>query len=354
MPPSNERGASSDGMVRSRIAEIYASESRRILATLTRLLGDLDQAEEALQDAFEIALARWPIDRIPASPRAWLVSTGRFKGIDALRRRTRGQDLVDAAASANPLHEEPEEWDGDLIKDDELRLIFTCCHPSLPVEGRIALALRVVCGLETEEVARAFLISPGAMKRRITRAKARIRELRIPYEIPGSDALGDRLASVLRVIYLVYYEGHAATRGTEHSRRDVALAAVRLARRLDDLLSHPEVTGLLALLLFHESRAQTRTDSDGNPIPLELQDRGRWDAELIGEATSLVQRGVMSGRLGPYLIQALVASVHAWASSVEETNWDLVVRYYDLLGVGGAPSGGGLESRDRDWYARRP
>ena len=321
-----------------RIARLYEAESSRVLATLVRLLGDLEEAEEAMQEAFRAALLKWPLEGVPSNPVSWLISTGRFKGIDTYRRRRRSEELVHRELAPQGSSFTPPEWDGDVIKDDELRLVFTACHPDVPIEGRIALSLRVVCGLSTEEIARAFLVSAGTMKRRLTRAKTTIRERRIPYEVPPPDQLAARLAAVLRVIYLVYNEGYVATRGDDYIRQDLTATAVRMARRLSTLLSHPEVTGLLALLLFHESRAGVRADEEGRPVPLEAQDRSQWSGGLITEATRLVERGVRSGRLGPYLIQALVASVHAAAPSVEETNWELIVGYYDmLLSLEGSP-----------------
>ncbi|MGH8586943.1 MAG: RNA polymerase sigma factor [Gammaproteobacteria bacterium] len=315
-----------------RIAEIYAAESRRVLATLIRLLGDIDQAEEALQEAFCAALTVWPRDGIPQNPRAWLVSTGKFKGIDAIRRQGRGTELIlQMAAEGHRTYAVPEEWDGDVVQDDQLRLIFTCCHPALPIDARIALSLREVCGLTTEEISRSFLVSVETMKKRISRAKATIRESRIPYEVPSHSDLAGRLEAVLHVVYLVYNEGYSATSGTEHLRRDLAAEAVSLSRLIADLLPEPEATGLLALLLLHESRSAARTDSRGDLIPLEEQDRTLWDRELIAEGIDLVRKSVMSGRLGSYVIQAAIATVHAAADSVETTNWDLIVAYYDML-----------------------
>ena len=315
-----------------RIAEIYTTESRRVLATLIRLLGDIDHAEEALQEAFGAALTAWPKDGIPQNPRAWLVSAGKFKGIDAMRRRGRGTELIlQEARESERSYSVPEDWDGDVVKDDQLRLIFTSCHPALPIDARIALSLREVCGLTTEEIARCFLVPAPTMKKRISRAKATIRDNRIPYEVPSHADLGGRLDAVLHVVYLVYNEGYSATSGTEHLRRDLAAEAVFLSRLLADLLPEPEATGLLALLLLHESRSAARTDSRGDLVPLEEQDRSLWDRELIAEGNDLVRKSVMSGRLGSYVIQAAIASVHAAAESVESTNWDLIVGYYGML-----------------------
>ena len=318
--------------IADRIAEIYASESRRVLATLIRLLGDIDQAEEALHEAFRVALTAWPKEGIPRNPRAWLVSTGKFKGIDAIRREERGTELIlQKAREGERTYAAPDEWDGDVVKDDQLRLIFTCCHPALPIDARIALSLREVCGLTTDEIARSFLVPVETMKKRISRAKATIRENRIPYEVPSHSDLAQRLDAVLHVVYLVYNEGYSATFGTEHLRRDLATQAVSLSRLIADLLPEPEATGLLALLLLHESRSGARTDSRGDLVPLEEQDRSLWDGELIAEGNDLVRKSVMSGRLGSYVIQAAIATVHAAADSVESTNWDLIVGYYDML-----------------------
>ena len=318
--------------VGDRVAEIYAAESRRVLATLVRLLGDIDQAEEALQEAFGAALTAWPRDGIPDNPRAWLVSTGRFKGIDAIRRQGRGTALMlQKAREEHRTYTVPEGWDGDVVRDDQLRLIFTCCHPALPIDARIALALRVVCGLATGEIARAFLVPTETMKKRISRAKAAIRKKRIPYEVPPHSELADRLDAVLHVVYLVYNEGYSATSGAQHLRRDLAAQAVSLSRLIADLLPEPEAPGLLALLLLHESRSAARTDSKGDLIPLEEQDRTLWDRELIAEGVDLVRKSVMSGRLGSYVIQAAIASVHAAADSVETTRWGVIVGYYDML-----------------------
>ena len=315
-----------------RIAEIYATESRRVLATLIRLLGDIDHAEEALQEAFGAALTAWPKDGIPQNPRAWLVSAGKFKGIDAIRRQGRGAELIlQEARATERTYSVPEEWDGDVVKDDQLRLIFTCCHPALPIDARIALSLREVCGLTTDEIARSFLVPVETMKKRISRAKAAIREKRIPYEVPSHSDLAGRLDAVLHVVYLVYNEGYSATSGTEHLRRDLAAEAVFLSRLLADLLPEPEATGLLALLLLHESRSAARTDSRGDLVPLEEQDRSSWNSELIAEGNELVRKSMMSGQLSSYVIQAAIASVHTAADSVESTNWDLIVGYYDTL-----------------------
>ena len=314
------------------IADLYRDESRRVLATLIRLLGDFDTAEEALQEAFQAALEQWPRYGLPRNPRAWLVSVGRFKGIDAIRRR--GRDAMALAAAARDYSEssaESEASDDETIQDDQLRLIFTCCHPLLPQDARIALALREVCGLTTEEIARAFLVAPEAMKRRISRAKERIRAERIPYEIPSRTELGKRLEPALQVVYLVYNEGYVATAGETLVRRDLAEEALSLSRLLVDLLPEPEAIGLLALILLHESRRPARTDADGDPVPLEQQDRSLWDGERIREGVGLVARALQSGRFGSYTLQAAIAAVHAAAGSVEATDWVQIVRLYDML-----------------------
>jgi len=314
------------------VAEVYRDESRRVLATLIRLLGDIDTAEEALQEAFQAALEQWPRDGAPRNPRAWLVSVGRFKGIDALRRR--GRDGVVLAAAARDYIEpsaDPEASDDETIQDDQLRLIFTCCHPLLPQDARIALALREVCGLTTEEIARAFLVAPQAMKRRISRAKERIRAERIPYEIPSRTELGKRLETVLQVVYLVYNEGYVATAGEALGRRDLAEEALSLCRLLVDLLPEPEAIGLLALILLHESRRTARTDAEGDVVPLEQQDRSLWDRERIREGVGYMVRALQSGRFGSYTLQAAIAAVHAAAASVEATDWVQIVRLYDIL-----------------------
>lgn len=318
--------------VSERISSLYASESRRILATLVRLLGELDLAEEAMQEAFGAAAERWPQDGVPDSPRAWIVSTARFKGIDVLRRRSRGDALVQDLARVDPQQgSNPERW--DVICDDQLRLVFTCCHPALPLEARVALTLREVCGLRTEEVARCYLVSPEAMKRRLSRAKALLREERIPYEVPGRGELSARLSAVLQVVYLVFNEGYSATSGEDHIRHDLTREAISMAQMVVDLLPEPEAIGLLALLLLHESRGAARVDAAGNIIPLEEQDRSRWDQDLIAEAQSQLQRAFMSGKIGSYTLQAAIASVHAAAPSVEATQWSLIVEYYDMLRV---------------------
>ena len=312
------------------IAAIYKAESRKVLATLVRLLGDLDLAEEALQEAFGAAAERWPSDGVPRNPRAWLVSTGRFKGIDALRKKARGDALLREIASVDQNTESTlEPW--DFVQDDQLRLVFTCCHPALPVDARVALSLRAVCGLRTDEIARCFLVSSETMKKRITRAKALLRDEKVPYEIPSRGELKERLNAVLHVVYLVFNEGYSATSGDEHIRHELTREALFLSRLIVELIPEPEAIGLLALLLLHESRGSARVDADGNIVPLESQDRSWWKQDLIREAQVQLQRAVMLGTIGPYAIQAAVASVHAAAPSVEATNWALIVEYYDML-----------------------
>jgi RNA polymerase sigma-70 factor, ECF subfamily len=317
---------------RSALDALYQTESRRILATLIRLLGDFDLAEEALHEAFRAALEQWPRDGVPTNPRAWLVSTGRFKTIDALRRRARfDATLVDLAAQAErAAHTHILPDDGD-IPDDRLRLIFTCCHPALSPEARLALTLREVCGLTTEEIARAFLTTPPTLAQRIVRAKAKIRADGIPYQVPARTELPARLASVLQVIYLVFNEGYAASAGDALTRPDLSGEAIRLARLLATLLPEPEALGLLALLLLHESRRAARTTAAGDLVPLEEQERGQWDQALIAEGAALVQRALKGPHYGPYTVQAAIAAGHAVAPTVAATDWDAIVALYDLL-----------------------
>jgi len=303
-----------------------------VLATLIRLLGDFDLAEEALQDAFAEAVQRWPRDGAPANPRAWLISTGRFKAIDALRRRAR----FDAALA--PIIEQlgdgvtrPHEIDDEGVGDDRLRLIFTCCHPALPSDAQIALTLREVCGLTTEEIARAFLAPAPTLAQRIVRAKAKIKAAKIPYQVPDRAELPDRLASVLHVIYLVFNEGYTASFGTEMTRCDLSAEAIRLGRLLVELLPEPEAIGLLALMLLHESRRSARSSAAGEVVLLDDQDRSLWNREQIAEGASLVQRALGSRRFGPYTLQAAIAAVHADAKTPEETDWAEIVGLYDVL-----------------------
>jgi RNA polymerase sigma-70 factor (ECF subfamily) len=315
----------------SQVEAVYQAESRRILATLIRLLGDFDLAEEAMQDAFKAALEQWGRDGIPEHPRAWLVSTGRFKAIDRIRRQSRLQALDDIDERLDNGAEDPASWEAETIEDDRLRLIFACCHPDLPPEGQIALTLREVCGLTTEEIAHAFLTRPTTLAQRIVRAKAKIREAQIPYELPAPPELSDRLGSVLQVIYLVFNEGYSASFGDSLTRVDLSAEAIRLSRLLVELLPEPEAVGLLGLMLLHESRRPARATLSGELILLEDQDRSLWNRELITEGTSLVQRALMSRRFGPYTLQAAIAAVHAEATDIGATDWRQIIGLYDLL-----------------------
>jgi RNA polymerase sigma-70 factor (ECF subfamily) len=317
---------------RNKVDAVYRSDSRHVLATLIRLLGDFDIAEEALHDAFRAALEQWPRDGVPANPRAWLVSTGRFKAIDAIRRRTRFEPLpddIDRRLAADT--DDPEAWNDESIKDDRLRLIFTCCHPALSPDAQVAMTLREVCGLTTEEVARAFLSSPPTVAQRIVRAKAKIRNARIPYEVPAAIDLPDRLDAVLRVVYLVFNEGYYASSGAALTRHDLSSEAISLGRLLVELLPEPEALGLLALMLLHDSRRAARTSPSGELILLDDQDRLLWNRDQIVEGLALVERALAARQVGPYAIQAAIAAVHANASNAAATDWTQIVALYDLL-----------------------
>lgn len=317
--------------VRQVVGDIYRSESRHVLATLIRLLGDFDLAEEALHEAFTAAVEQWPREGVPANPRAWLISTGRFRAVDALRHRarldaslTKLAQRLDEVARANAARDEE-------LEDDQLRLIFTCCHPALAPNTQVALTLREVCGLTTEEIASAFLTAPPTIAQRIVRGKAKIRDARIPYQVPSSAELPQRLDSVLAVIYLVFNEGYSASSGRSVTRADLSEEAIRLGRLLVGLLPDPEAMGLLALMLLQESRRAARTSTEGDLILLEDQDRSLWDRDQITEARSLVEQAIASKRFGVYTLQAAIAGVHAAAPTAAATDWAQMVALYDVL-----------------------
>ena len=319
--------------VGERIDRLYRSESRRVLATLIRLLGDFDLAEEALQDAFTAAVEQWPRDGLPANPRAWLISAGRFRAIDRLRRRARFDAMLGelAARLEERAAPDPAEVEDRLLEDDRLRLVFTCCHPALPPDAQVAMTLREVCGLTTEEIARAFLTRPPTVAQRIVRAKARIRDAGIPYEVPPPEELPGRLEPVLRVVYLVFTEGYAPATGDAVVRAELAEEAIRLGRLLAELLPEPEVLGLLALLLLTDARRAARTTSGGDLVLLADQDRSRWDHTRIAEGTALLERAMAAGEVGPYTLQAAIAAAHAEAPTAQATDWHRIVGLYDLL-----------------------
>jgi RNA polymerase sigma-70 factor (ECF subfamily) len=328
-----------DPRVRERIDEIYRSDSRRVLATLIRLLGDFDLAEEAMHDAFAAALEAWTHDGVPASPRAWLVSTGRFKAIDRLRRSARFDAAIDelarsmdatSAPAADPVTRAEDDLNNADV-DDRLRLIFTCCHPALGADARIALTLREVCGLETEQIAHAFLTSPPTLAQRIVRAKTKIRDARIPYQVPSREELSSRLDAVLHVIYLVFNEGYSASAGDSLTRPDLSAEAIRLGRLLVELLPEPEAIGLLALMLLHDARRAARTSPDGELVLLDAQDRELWNRAQISEGVALVERALSSRRAGPYSLQAAIAALHAEARDGAATDWPQIVGLYDVL-----------------------
>lgn len=309
---------------------LYRSHSRHVFATLVRLLGDFDIAEEALHDAFRAALEQWPIDGVPANPKAWLVSAGRFKGIDNIRRRTRFEPLPEDIEDQLAI-DISDELEGDGIEDDRLRLIFTCCHPALPSEAQVALTLREVCGLTTEEIASAFLVSAPTLAQRIVRAKTKIRDARIPYEIPTADMLPDRMDSVLRVVYLIFNEGYFASFGGSLTRQELSEEAIRLGRLLVELLPEPEAIGLLALMLLQESRRAARSLPSGDLVLLDDQDRTLWNRDYIAEGSALVEQALATRQFGAYTVQAAIAAVHANAPNAEKTDWAEIVGLYDVL-----------------------
>jgi RNA polymerase sigma-70 factor (ECF subfamily) len=321
-----------DVRVREQIEAVYRSDSRRVLATLIRLLGGFDSAEEAMHDAFTAALDSWPSDGVPENPRAWLISTGRFKAIDRLRRGARFNAALAAAAEqleASAPH--ASDFGDDSLEDDRLRLIFTCCHPALSADARVALTLREVCGLETEEIARAFLIPAPTLAQRIVRAKGKIRDAQIPYQVPSRAELPDRLDAVLHVLYLVFNEGYSASSGETVIRHDLSAEAIRLGRLLIELLPEPEAIGLLALMLLHDARRPARTSPAGELILLDEQDRSVWNREQIQEGLALVERALASRRFGPYTLQAAIAAVHAEAPTAAATDWHQIVGLYEVL-----------------------
>ncbi|MGH8583255.1 MAG: RNA polymerase sigma factor [Gammaproteobacteria bacterium] len=315
---------------RELVDAVYRAESRRVLATLIRLLGDFDLAEEALHDAFRAAIEQWPGDGVPANPRAWLVSAARFKAIDGMRRRARFSPLdEDAEQIAAP--DDSASWASEDIEDDRLRLIFTCCHPALPADAQVALTLREVCGLTTEEIAHAFFTAAPTLAQRIVRARNKIRDAKIPYQLPSQQDLPERLDSVLRVVYLVFNEGYAASSGASLTRHDLSSEAIRLARLLTELLPEPEAMGLLALMLLHESRRAARSSPDGELVLLDEQVRSLWNREQIADGSALVERVLSSRRFGPYTLQAAIAAVHANAPTAAATNWAEIVGLYEVL-----------------------
>jgi len=324
--------------VHETVNAVYVAESRRVLATLIRLLGDFDAAEEAMHEAFRAALEQWPRDGIPGNPRAWLVSAGRFKAIDSRRRLARFDGLDGVSDAVIAVRDEAAWADPEALEDDRLRLIFTCCHPALSSDAQVALTLREVCGLTTEEIAQAFVTPAPTLAQRIVRAKGKIRDAKIPYEVPERGDLAERLDSVLRVIYLVFNEGYAASSGASVTRHDLSAEAIRVGRLLVELLPEPEAIGLLALMLLHDSRRAARVNAGGDLVLLNDQDRSKWDRAQIGEGARLVERALAGGSVGPYAIQAAIAAVHAEAASAAETDWGEIVGLYDaLMRIAGSP-----------------
>ena len=318
--------------IQKEIAHIYKSEYGRVLASLIRILGDYNLAEEALHTAFEVALKKWPEEGIPENPSSWLISTGKFKAIDSIRRKKRGRELI----SENFLTDQnrfkkPDVFEEHLVEVDQLRLIFYCCHPKLPLDSRIALCLRDFCGMKTDEIAQAYLVSKEAIKKRISRAKKTFREKNISYEMPSKHEIKSRLNAVLHVIYLIFNEGYSTSSGKDRIRKELTDEAIYLSRTLVGLISTSETLGLLSLLLFQEARRESRITEEGDLISLENQDRLLWNQNLIREAMGYLQQAIMSGELGPYTLQSAIASVHAVSDSVKNTQWDLIIRYYDLL-----------------------
>jgi RNA polymerase sigma-70 factor (ECF subfamily) len=317
---------------RAAVDAVYQTESRRVLATLIRLLGDFDVAEEAMHDAFAAALEQWPADGVPQNPRAWLISAGRFKAIDTVRRRARfDRTLADLARHLQQRSDQEAEDVDAGLEDDRLRLVFTCCHPALTIDAQVALTLREVCGLTTEAIASAFLISAPTVAQRIVRAKAKIRDARIPYQVPSAGELPLRLDAVLHVVYLAFNEGYFASSGAALTRNDLSREAIRLGRLIVELTSEPEAAGLLALMLLHESRRAARTAADGELVLLSDQDRALWDRQAISEGCALVEQALRSKRFGPYALQAAIAAVHAEARIAEDTDWRQIVGLYDVL-----------------------
>ena len=318
--------------IRGIVEQVYRTESRRILATLIRLLGDFEAAEDAMHEAFSAAMEQWPEEGVPSNPRAWLISAGKFKAIDRMRRRAKFETPIEPYEESIPSGDaEIQDIDGGGVEDDMLRLIFTCCHPALSPEARVALTLREVCGLTTEEIAHAFLTNPPTLAQRIVRAKTKIRDAKIPYEVPARDELPDRLDAVLQVIYLVFNEGYSASSGESLTRVDLSMEAIRLGRLLVGLLPEPEVLGILALMLLHDSRRAARTTPEGDIVLLEDQDRSLWNRELISEGVGLVEKSLSTRRFGAYTIQAAISAVHAESPDSASTDWAEIVALYDML-----------------------